>query len=296
MIEAAPVTPDFASLHPGYTFAKWVCAKNKAGSTTCLSSLSALALNVTVAWHSSGAQAPSPRPSPQWREGDEGRAAGTMSFVLPHANGGGGPSEAAQQRRMVEGAFVVRLNNPSTTCIRRSSRPTHRTRAQSPLPAIAGRDANTHWPGHHAPLSRNQRSGRTPPDWRAANGNYSPDESGRRNLSKPRKTASAPAACSRTARQCDACAPGFLRAGVEPVPARQIHQRMNVAAEIGPLAGAEPAIDGDEQCNRRVEEFVIALVLGQPRRDIVAVDLERAVKLHAMMVAPRLVRLHIVFG
>ena len=90
--------------------------------------------------------------------------------------------------------------------------------------------------------------------------------------------------------------PGFLRAGVEPVPARQKHQRMNVAAEIGPLAGAEPAIDGDEQCNRRVEEFVIALVLGQPRRDIVAVDLERAVKLHAMMVAPRLVRLHIVFG
>ena len=42
MIEAAPVTPDFASLHPGYTFAKWVCAKNKAGSTTCLSSLFAL--------------------------------------------------------------------------------------------------------------------------------------------------------------------------------------------------------------------------------------------------------------
>jgi len=138
MIEAAPVTPDFASLHPGYTFAKWVCAKNKAGSTTCLSSLSALALNVTVAWHSSGAQAPSPRPSPQWREGDEGRAAGTMSFVLPHANGGGGPSEAAQQRRMVEGAFVVRLNNPSTTCIRRSSRPTHRTRARSPSPLLRG--------------------------------------------------------------------------------------------------------------------------------------------------------------
>jgi len=75
-----------------------------------------------------------------------------------------------------------------------------------------------------------------------------------------------------------------------PCP-RQIHQRTNVAAEIGPLAGAEPAIDGDEQCNRRVEEFVIALVLGQPRRGIVAVDLERAVKLHAMIVAPRLVRL-----
>src|SRR5690242_15373864 len=70
--------------------------------------------------------------------------------------------------------------------------------------------------------------------------------------------------------------PGFLRAGVEPVPARQIHQSMNVAAEIGPLAGTEPAIDGDEQSHRRIEEFVIALVLVKPRRGIAAVDLESA--------------------
>jgi hypothetical protein len=70
--------------------------------------------------------------------------------------------------------------------------------------------------------------------------------------------------------------PGFLRAGVEPVAARQIHQGMNVAAEIGPLAGAKPAIDGDKQRHRRVEKFVIALELVQPRRGIVAVDVERA--------------------
>src|SRR4029077_11147446 len=74
--------------------------------------------------------------------------------------------------------------------------------------------------------------------------------------------------------------PGFLRAGVEPVAARQKHQRMNIAAEIGPLARPEPPVDGNEQGDRRVEEFVIALVLGKPRRGIAAVDLERAVKLH----------------
>src|SRR5215472_6109938 len=85
--------------------------------------------------------------------------------------------------------------------------------------------------------------------------------------------------------------PGFLRTGVEPAPARQKHQRMNIAAEIGPLAGAEPAIDGDEQGDRRVEELVIALVLVEPRREIVAVDGERAVKLHAMMLAPGSIRL-----
>src|SRR5215469_7903609 len=76
--------------------------------------------------------------------------------------------------------------------------------------------------------------------------------------------------------------PGFLRAGVEPVSARQIHQRMNIAAEIGPLAGTEAAIDGDEQSDRHVEELVIALVLVKPRRGVVAIDRERAVKLHAM--------------
>src|SRR5690348_10250314 len=29
--------------------------------------------------------------------------------------------------------------------------------------------------------------------------------------------------------------PGFLRTRVQPIAARQIHQRMNIAAEIGPL-------------------------------------------------------------
>src|SRR6516162_9901023 len=85
--------------------------------------------------------------------------------------------------------------------------------------------------------------------------------------------------------------PGFLRAGIEPMAARQKHQRMNIAAEIGPLAGPEPPVDSDEQRDWRVEEFVIALVLGKSRRSVTAVDLKRAVKLHAMMLAPRLVGL-----
>ena len=84
--------------------------------------------------------------------------------------------------------------------------------------------------------------------------------------------------------------PGFLRARVEAIAARQIHQSVNVAAEIGPLAGTEFAVDGDEESHRRVEEFVIALVLAKPRRHVVAVDRERAVELHAVMLAARFVR------
>ncbi len=85
--------------------------------------------------------------------------------------------------------------------------------------------------------------------------------------------------------------PGFLGAGIEAVAARQIHQGVDVTAEIGPLARPKPAIDGDEQRDRRVEERVIAFVLSKPRRDIVASDLKRAVKLRAKMLAARFVRL-----
>ncbi len=60
--------------------------------------------------------------------------------------------------------------------------------------------------------------------------------------------------------------PGFLRAGIEAVAAGEQLQRIDIAAEIGPLAGAELALDGDEQRDRRVEEFEIALVLAEPRR------------------------------
>src|SRR5262249_41931906 len=58
-----------------------------------------------------------------------------------------------------------------------------------------------------------------------------------------------------------------------------------------PLARAEAAIDGDEQRHRRIEELVVALVLIEPRRRIVAIDLERAIELHAMMIATRFVGL-----
>src|SRR5262249_55037955 len=85
--------------------------------------------------------------------------------------------------------------------------------------------------------------------------------------------------------------PRFLRARVEPVAARQIHERVDVAAEIGPLAGAEPAVDGDEQPDRPPKELEIALVLGEPAGMVVARDPERAVELHAMLLASRAVGL-----
>src|SRR5690242_3454488 len=81
--------------------------------------------------------------------------------------------------------------------------------------------------------------------------------------------------------------PRFLRAGVEAVAARQIHQGVDVAAEIGPLTGAELTLDGDEQRDRRVEELEIALVLVEPALGVVARDLERAIELHAVLLAPR---------
>src|SRR5262249_11069906 len=56
-------------------------------------------------------------------------------------------------------------------------------------------------------LTQNRRSGRTRPVRRAASENCWRRDCGRRNRSTPRKTASAPAAFSRTDRQCDACAP-----------------------------------------------------------------------------------------
>src|SRR5579864_2155120 len=68
--------------------------------------------------------------------------------------------------------------------------------------------------------------------------------------------------------------PGFLRAGVQPVAAGEERQGVDVAAEIGPLAGAELAVDGDEQRHRRIEEFEIALVMRQPPREVVARDAE----------------------
>src|SRR5580704_18711672 len=51
--------------------------------------------------------------------------------------------------------------------------------------------------------------------------------------------------------------PGFLRAGIEAVAAGKERQSVDIAAEIGPLAGAEVAVDGDEQRGRRIEELEI---------------------------------------
>src|SRR6476661_10170239 len=74
--------------------------------------------------------------------------------------------------------------------------------------------------------------------------------------------------------------PGHLRTGVEPVAARQKRQCMDVAAEVRPLAGAEPAIDGDKKSHRRVEKLVAAFDLLESPGTILARGAERAVELY----------------
>src|SRR5262249_23287350 len=69
--------------------------------------------------------------------------------------------------------------------------------------------------------------------------------------------------------------PGFLRAGIEPVATRKEHEGVDVAAEVGPLARTELALDGDEDGGRRIEELEIAFVLGEPALRAVAGDIER---------------------
>ena len=58
--------------------------------------------------------------------------------------------------------------------------------------------------------------------------------------------------------------PGHLRTGVQPMAACQERQRIDIAAEVRPLAGAEPAVNGDEETHRRIEELVIAFNLLVP--------------------------------
>src|SRR3977135_547068 len=68
--------------------------------------------------------------------------------------------------------------------------------------------------------------------------------------------------------------PGLLRAGVEAVAACQKCQRMDIATEIGPLAWAQAAIDGDEQRHWRAEELEVLLELSESCRGIGLVDAE----------------------
>src|SRR5262245_35589251 len=80
--------------------------------------------------------------------------------------------------------------------------------------------------------------------------------------------------------------PGHLWTGVESIAARQKRQCMDVAAEVRPLSGSEPPIDGDEETHGRIEKLITALDLGEPSRAVLARGAERPVKLHAMLEAP----------
>ncbi len=58
--------------------------------------------------------------------------------------------------------------------------------------------------------------------------------------------------------------PGHLRAGVQTIAACQKRQRMNVAAEVRPLARTKPAVDRDEETNGRIEKLIVTLDLLEP--------------------------------
>jgi len=64
---------------------------------------------------------------------------------------------------------------------------------------------------------------------------------------------------------------------------------VDIAAEVGPLAGTEPAVDGDEKRHRCVEKLEVLLVLREASGGIVAIDAERTIELQAVCFAPLLV-------
>src|SRR5258708_14379758 len=54
---------------------------------------------------------------------------------------------------------------------------------------------------------------------------------------------------------------------------------MDIAAEVRPLAWAEPAVDGDKEAHRRVEELVVALDLFELPDGVVTAGAESPVQL-----------------
>src|SRR6516162_10053130 len=62
--------------------------------------------------------------------------------------------------------------------------------------------------------------------------------------------------------------PSHLRTAVQPIAARQKRQRVDIAPEVCPLAGAEPTINRDEETHWSVEKLVIALDLFIPSNPI----------------------------
>ena len=73
--------------------------------------------------------------------------------------------------------------------------------------------------------------------------------------------------------------PGDLRTGIQSMAPRQEGERINIAAEIGPLSGAEPAIDCDEETHGRVEELKAAFELLEPSGGVLPGRAECAIEL-----------------
>src|SRR6185295_11886245 len=85
--------------------------------------------------------------------------------------------------------------------------------------------------------------------------------------------------------------PGFLRAGVEAVGARQQHDVLQEAADVGPLRRPHGAVDRDEQPDRRIVEEIIARKLAIATGAVLARNGDRRVELIADARAAAVIRL-----
>ena len=85
--------------------------------------------------------------------------------------------------------------------------------------------------------------------------------------------------------------PHFLRAGVQAVLAREQHDRLHVHADVGPLRRPEAAVDIEEQPDRRAEAIEIACELQQPRRLVLARNVDSRVQVLPGLEAARAIGL-----
>src|SRR5579862_6198019 len=72
--------------------------------------------------------------------------------------------------------------------------------------------------------------------------------------------------------------PSLLRAGVEAITAGEQHDRLDIAAKVGPLGWQHGSVDGKKQADRRAEELKVPRILPVAARAIFARNTDGAVK------------------
>ena len=96
--------------------------------------------------------------------------------------------------------------------------------------------------------------------------------------------------------------PGLLRAGFQPLLARQQHDVLDEHAEIGPLRRSHRAVEEKKHPDGRTEEIVVSSELAMPRRPIFARNADEPIQILAVLVAARAVgllqfgRIHVILG